>query len=95
MLSICDRNTFSLRLYRHILLRFYYVRIAAVQTSNVLENNIAPTPNPTLNLPNSVNKSDIKMHLLMQLCYFNFIIHGFELFNQTVVPLLENSHRIL
>ncbi len=48
---------------------------------------ICPTPNPTLNLPDSVDKrkTDIKMYLLMKPCHFNFFICRFELFCQTVV----------
>ncbi len=47
----------------------------------------APLPNPTLNLPDSVDerKGYIKMHSLMQLCCFNFFIHGFGPFCRTVV----------
>ncbi len=55
------------------------------ECSIVLE--ICPTPNPTLNLPDSVDKckTDIKTHLLMQPCYLNFLKCRFELFCQTVV----------
>ncbi len=37
---------------------------------------VSPTPNPNLNLPESVNKckSDIKTYSLMQPCYFNFLM---------------------
>ncbi len=63
--------------YRYILLCFYRCYrncIAAVQNSNIrglsLKVNAlsCPTPNPTLNLPDSVNKckTDIKTYLLMQ-----------------------------
>ncbi len=57
--------------------------IAKNECSIVLE--ICPTPNPTLNLPDSVDKckTDIKMHLLMQPCHLNFLICRFELFCQT------------
>ncbi len=62
-------------------------RIAAVQNSNIrglsLKVNalLFPTSNPTLNLPDSVNKrkTDIKMYLLMQTCHFNFLICRFKL----------------
>ncbi len=47
---------------------------------------ICTTPNPALNLPDSVDKckTDIKTHLLMQLCYLNFLICRFELLRRTV-----------
>ncbi len=53
---------------------------------------ICPTPNPTLNLPNRVNKckTEIKTHLLMQPCYLNFLICRFELFSRTVVTRDSN-----
>ncbi len=53
----------------------------------MLESNIYSTPSPTLNLPDSANecKSDIKTHLLLQPCHFNFLLHGFERFRWTVV----------
>ncbi len=37
---------------------------------------VSPTPNPNLNLPESVNKckSNIKMYSLMQPCYFIFLM---------------------
>ncbi len=56
--------------------------VAAVQNSNIrglsLKANALsyPTPNPTLNLPDSVNKckTDIKKYLLMQLpCRFELL----------------------
>ncbi len=75
-------------------------RIAAVQNSNVrglsLKVNalslICPTPNPTLNLPDSVKKgkTDIKTYLLMQPCHFNFLICRFELLCQTVITRDSN-----
>ncbi len=48
---------------------------------------ISPTPNPNLNYPDSVNKckSDIKMHLLMQLCKIVTSLSRFDLFCWTVV----------
>ncbi len=54
---------------------------------------ICPTPNPTLNLPDSVDKckTDIKTYLLMQPCYLNFLICRFELFCQTVVTQDSNQ----
>ncbi len=60
------------------------------QCSIVLE--ICPTPNPTLNLLDSVNKciTGIKTYLLMQPCHFNFLICRFELFCQTVVTRDSN-----
>ncbi len=79
--------------------------IRGVSLLEILE--ISPTQNPTLNLPDSVNKckSDIKTHLLMQSCYFNFLMqiwavllnHSFigfvpELFKLPSKPTeLENS----
>ncbi len=75
-------------------------RIAAVQNSNirglslkVIVLEICPTPNPTLNLPDSVNKCKtyIKTYLLMQPCHFNFLICRFELLCRTVVT--RDSHR--
>ncbi len=86
---------------------FYYVatgrlRIAAVQNSNiqtvakilcsiVLEK--CPTPNPTLNLHDSVNKykTDITMYLLMQPCHINLLICIFELLCRSVVT--QDSNR--
>ncbi len=56
---------------------------------------IFPIPNPTLNLPDSVDKckTDIKTYLLMQLCHFNFLICRFELFCRTVVT--RDLNRVL
>ncbi len=50
-------------------------------------SEICPSPNSTLNLLDSVKKckTDIKTHLMMELCYLNFLICLFELFCQTVV----------
>ncbi len=61
-------------------------RIAVVWNSNIwglfLKVNALSclTPNPTLNLPDSVNKckTDIKTYLLMQPSYFNFLVCRFE-----------------
>ncbi len=75
---------------------FYYViqkSIAAIQNSNIrglcLKVNAlsCSTPNPTLNLPDSVTKckTDIKTYLLMQPCHFNFLIRRFELLCGTVI----------
>ncbi len=54
---------------------------------------IWPTPNQTLNLPDSVNKykTDIKTFLLMQLCHFNFLICRLELLYWTVIT--QDSNR--
>ncbi len=77
---------FLLRWYRHVLLCFYYVgsgtycggsefkypgTVVKNECSILLE--ICTTPNPTLNLSDSVDKckTDIKTHLLMQPCYLN------------------------
>ncbi len=99
-------GTFLLHWYRYVLLCFYYVAsgtycggsefkylgtIAKNECSIVLE--ICPTSNPTLNLPDSVDKckTDIKTHLLMQPYYLNFLICRFELFCQTVVTRDSNQ----
>ncbi len=96
---------FLLRIYRYILLCFYCVdtetycgssefkylgTVAKNVCSIMLE--ICPTPNPTLNLPDSVNKckTDIKTCLLMQPCHFNFLICRFELFCRTVITQDSN-----
>ncbi len=68
-------------------------QIAAIQNSNIrtlfLKVNALsfPRPNPTLNLPDSVNKckTDLKTYLLIKPCYFNFLICRFELFCRTVI----------
>ncbi len=73
-------------------------RIAAVQNSNIrglsLKVNAlsCPTPNPTLNLADSVNKfkTDIKMYLFMQPCHFNFLTCRFELVCRTVITWESN-----
>ncbi len=53
---------------------------------------ICPTPNPTLNLPDSVHKykTDIKPNSLMQLCRFNLLMFRFELLCQTVITRDSN-----
>ncbi len=65
------------------------------ECSIVLE--ICPTPNPSLNLPDSVNKckTDIKTHLLMHPCYLNFLICRFELLYRTVVTRDSNQNTSL
>ncbi len=89
-------GTFLLCWYRHVFLCFYYVAsgtycggsefkylgtVAKSLCSIVLE--ICLTPNPTLNLPDSVNKckTDIKTYLLMQFwtVLSNYSYTGFEL----------------
>ncbi len=74
-------------------------RIAAVQNSNIrglsLKVNAlsCPTPKPTLNLPDSVNKckTDLKTYLLMQLCHFSFLLCRFELLCQTAITRDSNQ----
>ncbi len=76
--------------------RFMYLttHFAAVSKRNVhwvvLKHvlEICPTPDPTLNLPDSVNKckTDIKTYLLMQLFHFNFL----ELLCRTVITQDSN-----
>ncbi len=76
-------------------------RIAAVQNSNIwglsLKVNalLFPTSNPTLNLPDSVNKckTDIKTYLLMQTCHFNFLICRFKLLLRAVINVTRDSNR--
>ncbi len=99
-------GTFLLRRYRYILLCFYYVAtetycggsefkypgtVAKSECSIVLE--IFLKPNPTLNLPDSVNKykTDIKTYLLMQQYHFYFLICRFELLCRTVIT--QDSNR--
>ncbi len=99
-------GTFLLHWYRYVLLCFYYIAsgtycggsefkypgtVAKSECSILLE--ICPTPNPTLNLPDSVDKckTDIKTHLLMQPCFLNFLICRFELFCRTVVTRDSNQ----
>ncbi len=90
---------------RYVLLCFYYIAsgtycgvseftytgtVAKSECSIMLE--IFPTPNPTQNLPNSVDKckTEIKTFLLMQPCYLNFLICRLELFCRTVVARDSN-----
>ncbi len=76
-------------------------RIAAVQNENIpgltLKVNAlsCPTPNPTLNLPDSVEKfkTDIKTYLLMQPYHFNFLICRFELLCRTVINVTQDSNQ--
>ncbi len=58
--------------------------------SIVLE--ICPTPNPTLNLPDTVNKckTDIKTYLLMQPCHNDFLICRFVLLCRNVITRDSN-----
>ncbi len=87
--------------YCCVFITLLYVRIAAEfkYPGTVIKNvcsivlEICPTPNPTLNLPDSVNKckTDIKMFLLMQPCYFNFLVCRFELLCRTVITRDSNQ----
>ncbi len=54
--------------------------------------DICPTPNPTLNLPDSVNKckTDVKTYLLMQPCNFTFLICRFKQLRRTVIAPESN-----
>ncbi len=71
----------------HVLQCFHYaaeVRFAAIHIQisvsvakdKLYEFGSIPYTNPTLNLPDSVNKckSNIKTYSLMQPCYFNFFM---------------------
>ncbi len=95
-----NHGLFSLRRYRYILLCFYYVANSNIQGLSLKANALSfPTPNPTLNLPDSVNKckTDIKTYLMMQPCHFNFLIYSFELLcrTRTATPrLLSVSHSV-
>ncbi len=93
---------FLLRRYSYILLCFITLlqkHIAVVQNSNIqglfLKVNAisCPTPNPTLNLPHSVNKhkTDIKTYLLKQTCHFDFLICRFQLLCQTLINVTRDS----
>ncbi len=54
---------------------FKYPRsVAKVSCSIEMENNKPATPNPTLNLHNSVNKCKSDIKTLMQPCYFNILM---------------------
>ncbi len=96
-------GTFLLRRYRYILLCFYDVATETycggsefnIRGLSLKVNALScPTPNPTLNLPDSVNKckTDIKTYLLMQPCYINFFICRFELLCQTVITRDSNRN---
>ncbi len=58
----------------------------------MLENNIPPTPTPTLNLPDSFNKcrSDIKTYFSDATVLFNCIIHRVVVFRRTIIS--QNSY---
>ncbi len=58
---------------------------------------ICHTPNPTLNLPDSVGKckTDLKTHVLMQSCYLNFLTSRFELFCRTIARDSKRSFSLL
>ncbi len=81
-----------------LLCRYRYILLCFVQNSNIrglsLKVNALslPTPNPTLNLPDSVNKckTDMKMYLLMQPCHLNFLICRFELLCRAVITRDSN-----
>jgi len=84
---------FLLFWHRYVLMCFYYFGSEFKYLGTVTKSlcsillEICPTPNQTLNLPDSVNKckTDIKTYLLMQTCHFNFLICRFELLCQTVI----------
>ncbi len=83
-----DRGT-----YYCVFITLLQKRIAAVQNSNIRTLSLkvnalsCPTPKPTLNLPDSVNKckTDIETYLLMQPYHLNFVICRFELLRRTVI----------
>ncbi len=83
--------------YCYVFITLLQKRIAAVQNSNILSLSLkanalsCPTPNPTPNLTDSVNKckTDIKTYLLKRLCHFNFLIYRFELLCRTVITLIQ------
>ncbi len=87
-------GTILLRRYRYILLCFYYVATETYCGYKGIKVNAlsCPTPNPTLNLADSVNKfkTDIKMYLFMQPCHFNFLTCRFELLCRTVITWESN-----
>ncbi len=91
--------------YRHILLYFYYVasgtccggselNYTGTVAKNVCSIVLEICPTPILILPDSVDngKTDIETHLLMQLCFLNFLICRFELFRWTVVTVTRDSN---
>ncbi len=67
--------------YRNVLLRFRIQIYGSVSKKLCSIVEICPTPNPTLNLLDSVNKckTDIKTYFLVQPCHFNFLICRFDL----------------
>ncbi len=85
-------DTFLLHRYRYIFLCFYYVATGAYCGGSEFKYPLCPMPNPTLNLPDSLNKckTDRKTYLLMQPCHFNFLICRFELLCQTVITSDSN-----
>ncbi len=91
--------------YCCVIIKLLQERIVAVQNSNiwgpllkiyVLSCWICPTPNPTLNRPDSVNKckTDMKTYLLMQFCHLSFLVSRFELFCQSVPEFLASQVRL-
>ncbi len=90
-------HVFNMFCYRHVLLHFYYASCGKYYGCSEFKYKISPTPNPILNLPDSVNKckSDIKMHLLMLLCILTSL-HRFDLFSNRsftgFVPELFITH---
>ncbi len=81
--------------YWCVFIKLLQKHIVSVQNSNIqLKMNAlsSPTPNPALNLPDSVNKckTDIKTCLLMQPCHLNFRICRFELIWRTVITRDSN-----
>ncbi len=84
--------------YCFVFITLLQVHITVLQNSNIwgLSQKVnalsCPTPNPTLNIPDSVNKckTDIKTYLLMQPCHFNFLICRFELLCRTVITWDSN-----
>ncbi len=62
------------------LLRWFKIQISVPKRLCSIMLEICPTLNPTLNLPNRVNKckTDIKAYLLMQPFHFNFLICRFH-----------------
>ncbi len=87
------------RLNTWTLAHFYYVATGTycggsnIRGLSLKVNALSrPTPKPTLNLPESVNKckTDIKTYLLMYACHFNFLICRFELLCRTVITRDSN-----
>ncbi len=83
---------------RLVLLWFYYVASGTYcndsefKYSRTVAKNVCSIENPTLNLPDSVDKckTDIKMHSLMQPCCLNYFICRFELLCRIVVTRDSN-----